>query len=262
MEKIKRLRLKKNFFLYSFLTLVIVGYSFFFVGGNFMFDNVRVEASTIGKVFEHEKRNITLLRWDYSKEQQLMEVELSVQNLAYDGINDYEFTCELRPSSDVSIKQIISEDSFIVLQIENIPSDFTEISLRFIVPGTNTWLRLYSNKEAINYVDTLTAKSLVEYEIDSLLRTIENHEKDISELDNLIKDKETEIENITASILSDEERKKYMTADEIEDINKTIDDRKELISSSQALIQNYQLQINEIRAKIDNINKQIEDLRQ
>lgn len=252
--------MKKNRFLKIYLLVIVLCYTFFFNADSLLYGNITVTATSIGSTSSYEDREVTLIRWDYSESQNIMEVELSIQNYAYDGINDYDFTCVIRPSSNVTITQIISNDNYIVLQISNIPSDFLEISLRMSIENAEDTLKLYTTSENVTSVNYIEAKTLVEYQIDSLYRNIEDYTAEILAIEEFIEDAEFTIENIKQSILSDEATKQYKSYDEVKEINEQISEKNKLISDKETLIANYKIQQVELNAKIENILTQIEEL--
>ncbi len=253
--------IKKNNFIWIYLSIVLLIYILFFVSGNLFFSNIRTSATELNSTLNYQSRNITLLRWDYSEEQHLMEVELEVQNLAYDGINDYEFSCLFRPETKVNITQIISEDDYIILQIEDVPINFNESSLRLTLPDSNAdSLKFYTNSIAVNRVSNLYQKSLTEYMTDRLYRDISMYEENIAALDERSEESKKTIENILLSIQSDEENKKYKTAAEIEEIETLISAKEEDIKSEENLIKSYEKEKTELLSKIDNAYKEITDL--
>lgn len=252
--------MKKNNILRIYLAVIVVCYAFFFNADMLLYGSVTATASSTGTVMTYESRNITINRWEYSPTQNLMEIELSVENLAYDGINDYDFTCVIRPTTEATITQIISEDNYIVLQISDIPEDFIEVSLRLSVETSNETLKMYTTIDEIDIVDNLEVKTLLEYQIDALYRSITDYESQIDELYAQIESEENTITNIESSILTDEESKQYKTDDEVETINDNIEEKYKLITEKEALISSYKLQIIELNTKIDNIVIQISNL--
>ena len=97
---------------------------FFFVGGYaFFFSSMywmpaSVDASYLTKVgIENtwNNRHITITRWDYSEEQGVMEVELSVENKSYDGKNTYDFSAVDLRGRKLTIDTQVTDTDWIVL---------------------------------------------------------------------------------------------------------------------------------------------------
>ncbi len=254
--------MKKNTFLKIYLAIIVLGYAFFFSSSSLFFSGITVEATKINSTLEYKNRFITLLRWEYSESQDLMEVELEIENLAYDGIDDYNFTALFKPStSDIVIDKVINEENYVVIQIKNIPKNFVDLSLRMAIEDSEENIRLYTNKEEISRVDSLESLTLNEYRINMLEREIAEFENQIIDFENKIDEEIQTILNIQKSIEHDIESKKYSTADEIETINNNIRTKEENIKSRHDTIANLERKIKETESKIANSMLNIEELK-
>ena len=252
--------LPKNLIILIYISTMISGYVFFFFISSFFTSGVKIQATAINTQIEYEKRNITLLRWEYSAEQELMEVELSIENLSFDTIDDYDFDVAVRPSAKTTIKKIIADRDYVVLQIADIKNNFTEVSLRMSIPGKEK-LKLYTNKNEVVRVDNLVVKGKTEYQIALLERNIESNNNQILEIDNIIKEYTGTIEYLKSSIIADEESKKYKTADEIEDINNLISNKNAEIENLENKIETQFKLKDEITLRNQKLQEFINDLK-
>ena len=146
---------------------------FFFVGGYaFFFSSMywmpaSVDASYLTKVgIENtwNNRHITITRWDYSEEQGVMEVELSVENKSYDGKNTYDFSAVDLRGRKLTIDTQVTDTDWIVLQIKDIPNKWSDISLRMEVAGEDKErLKLYTNINDVNKVKRIKSLNRIGY---------------------------------------------------------------------------------------------------
>lgn len=87
--KIDKIQLRKNKESLSFIIIIFLltgGYLFFFTSTLWMPPSADASYLTpVGKEVIWDDRTITINRWQYSKEQQEMEVEIMVDNKSYDG---------------------------------------------------------------------------------------------------------------------------------------------------------------------------------
>lgn len=77
--------------------------------------------TNIGEENKWEDRYITINRWQYSENQHLMEVDLTVENKSYDGINKYKYSAVDLMGNVLKCEAKIEEDNWIVLRISDIP---------------------------------------------------------------------------------------------------------------------------------------------
>ena len=71
--------------------------------------------TNIGEENKWEDRYITINRWQYSENQHLMEVDLTVDNKSYDGINKYKYSAVDLMGNVLKCEAKIEEDNWIVL---------------------------------------------------------------------------------------------------------------------------------------------------
>ncbi|MCJ7967309.1 hypothetical protein MT487_09585 [Lachnospiraceae bacterium NSJ-171] len=234
---------------------------FFFVGGYVFFfsSTVWMPASAdasyltnIGEENKWEDRYITINRWQYSENQHLMEVDLTVDNKSYDGINKYKYSAVDLMGNVLKCEAKIEEDNWIVLRISDIPKKWSDISLRLEMPdGKGNWLKLYTNivdVEKVAKFDNLDRNGYqaqkFNIEIKNMQKEIQKNNKQINKLNDEIAEVQKEIERINKDKL-------YQTESEQAESDSLIADANSTIASKQK-------QIQELIADTDEINKRIE----
>ena len=98
-KKAMKIKNHKNKKLLLFIIIFIGGYFFFFTSNLWYPDDSNsVKATAIFSPKNWNSRDITLLSWDYSESQQMMEVKIEINNTALDGTDQYLYTCLLYTS--------------------------------------------------------------------------------------------------------------------------------------------------------------------
>lgn len=172
---------------------------FFFAGGYLLFFSSRawmpasLSASlqtALGEEVEWAGRSIKIIRWDYCEETERMEVELELCNDTFDGVDQYRFHAAVRGSGSPVVETVIGDPDWIILQIQDVPGSFGEISLRMDLPqeqeGVET-LKLYTNVNAVNRVSSLGKKDRTGYRKERILSMVEGYRKEIREKQGSIK---------------------------------------------------------------------------
>ena len=191
-----------------------------------------------------------------------MEIELDIQNTAYDGIKSYTYNVRTDPSSRTTVTRIIEDSSLVILQIDNVSSNFKILSLQISLPNDNdNILKLYTNPKSVEQADNIQILSRVEYQIQRLQRNIVSYQDTISQLENEIATKKVKISNIEAQNKELTESRFYKTNAEIQQIDTQIQDNVSLIETEQKAIQEMNAEILEYQNKITLIQEQIADLK-
>lgn len=260
-DSLKRTFSAKDIALKIFMIVFVAGMIFFFSSSIwFPAPQNYVNASPLNKIFEMESRDISIGRWDYSPEQQMMEVEINVNNKSADGINKYEFTARERNAGRLKVEKVIEEPNFIILRISEFPKRWSSISVAMNVENSNTLLRLYTNARDVTAVDRLEKLSLTEYQalhIDGVIKSYENEiktfEKDITECLEQIENIEDNINNVESNMEYQTEAEKKNSEDIIMKNSATIGTLRETITSDQD-------KIAEFKKRIEMANAQKEEL--
>lgn len=251
-----RLNLKKNKEAIRFFIIIfffVGGYAFFFSSTYWMPASADASYLTkIGATNLWEDREVTINRWQYSKKQRLMEIDLDVSNKSYDGINKYKFSAMDLKGNILKCEVIIEEDNWIVLRIEDIPKKWSDVSLRMEMPdGTGDRLKLYTNIVDVERVAELKSMDRNGYmaqrfniEISNMQNDVETDYKQINTLKNEIAEVQKEIERISKEKLYQTEKEQI--------------ESDSLIAEANSTITSKQKEIQELMADIDEINKRIE----
>jgi hypothetical protein len=254
----------KNSILIMFIVIFVGGYTIFFTSPLYMpTDFSEYKITELNKPQQLDNNHsFTISRWQYSEEQQRMEIELDIQNTAYDGIKSYTYNVRTDPSSRTTVTRIIEDSSLVILQIDNVSSNFKILSLQISLPNDNdNILKLYTNPKSVEQADNIQILSRMEYQIQRLQRNIVSYQDTISQLENEIATKKVKISNIEAQNKELTESRFYKTNAEIQQIDTQIQDNVSLIETEQKAIQEMNAEILEYQNKITLIQEQIADLK-
>lgn len=261
----------RNTFLAVLSLFLLGGYTVFFTSGFWLPYNGTYSFTAPGSRLEFANhRTVTLGRWDYSPQQDLMEVELEIDNPNFDGLDKYICGVVIRTGfgeQTGSIKTVIAQDDFFVLHIRNVPKNFTELSLKIqvnseTVSGT---AKLFSNKDSIRQVVHLSEKTKSEYLKDRVLALTEEYQSQIDLLQKTNQELQAKIKNIQAKNAQLEQDKKYLTERDIQKTNDRIADNesqikalREQIIVNESAVTEYQLKIQKAKEKAEDITSEIQ----
>lgn len=245
-----------------YLSTVIIGYFIFFLSPLYMpTDFQKYKTTLFNEEMElNPQRKFTLLRWDYSEDQHLMELEMDVDNSDFTSDETLKFSAKTKPSEKVNIKSIVNEDSYLVFQISNIPEDFEQVAFWISLSKSGKLLRLYSNINDIHKVDHIETLTKDEYLYNRLSRNVQTYQKNIKQYQDEIADKKILIEKATTKNAELETNKEYMTNTEIEEVNQKILDNESLISDTEKEIETLNNKISEEQNKIAMTQEHINSL--
>lgn len=245
---------------------------FFFAGGYLFFfsSTVWMPASSSATLLtplaedtQWEDRTFQIVRWDYCEKTGTMEVELDVQNNAYDGIDKYLYSAKDRKNSDLTVETVIQEPDWIVLQIKKIKKNFGEMSLRIDMPAEKKeadTLHLYTNMNDVTRVDTLKTKDRAGYQRGRFEIQIENYQKTIAGKEKQILSLGKEKEQMQEEINRLQKKTAYQTEEQKEETDTQIKDIQGNIATKEEEIQKLQTESEELKERIVLANKQIEEI--
>jgi DNA repair exonuclease SbcCD ATPase subunit len=220
---VQNIRSKKlsGFLVVSFLLIFFLGYAVFFLSPYYLSGVGKLNYTPLREPVVLEYRDIQILSWSYCKDQKRMEVELQIDDHSFDGRNTYSFSAAFRPSNaSVEITTVLEEPNYVVIEIDNIPRRWREISLRMRVEDAGTEeIRLYSNIEQIAQVDSIEPLTQLEYHVRRIERNIAAFTDRIEEIDQELQELSDKIVNIQEANRLLEDGKKYQTTVEIEETN-------------------------------------------
>ena len=198
-------------------------------------------------------RNFSIVSWDYSLQQKLMEVQLEVEATEINGLNSYNYVCVDRKLNTYEVKKIIESDTYIVLHILNIPGNWTELSLQIYQDDVNKKCKLYTNCRDIDKVDYIESKTLEEYYIARIDVLIDNYQTKIKDIRNNIERENININNYAVLIKSYTEQLAYVNTSKKEELQTKIDDFNAEIELSKSKIET-------LTEELDNTFKSIKEL--
>ena len=251
----------KNTVTSIFLIVVLAGYFLFFTSKSFLPYKQNLMETDIGKILQLEiGKNITLIRWDYSPDQHVMEIELLTENTTFDGADEYLYAAVDRQNQNLTANIIVADANMQVIHIENVPDNFSEISLRIKGTGdkdTNI-LRIYTNKDDVNIVDEIRPRTKPEYVIMRLENEIVLMEQRIESIENDNSELRDRIQNIEEANRNHELDKRYQTAEEIAQTNIRIRNNETEIGRLLTQIDANSKSIDEFENRISNIRERID----
>ena len=179
---------------FAFLGLFILGgYLFFFTSNMIIPTSTKYLFTPPGQVANFSPtRTVTLIRWNYSPEQKLMEIIVSMENNDYNGKDTYQSNCVVNVGGKdykATLTPIISETNYYVMHIKNVPNNFGQATLQIQIKDDNTAnsVRLYTNRDEIKLVDNISAKTKAEYLQEQVQDSIEQYQAAIKNYRNKTK---------------------------------------------------------------------------
>lgn len=260
-----RKKRNRNIFFSIVLFLFIGGYTLFFTSRFWLRIPVQSgNATKIGTVVDWNDREVKLIRWEYSKQQNEMEVELDVTNKRYDGINRYKFSAVDLNGNPLYVDKIIEEDDWVVLQIKDLPSRWSDISLRMDMPkeseDIDTTLKLYSSLQDVKKVGKIEKRSRTEYQLLRCDSQIADYDKKIQKAEQKQGKLNQENLRIDDKIAELKEKETYQTDEEKENTEQLISDaesQKQMNTDEMAELKN---KVTEYQQRVSNIAKQKENI--
>lgn len=251
--------------------LFFVLFFFFFIGGYLLFFTSRYWMQTSGgakrlsplnQEIDWNDRKVRLLRWEYSPDQKLMEVELAITNTAFDGMDKYQYSAWESRKGELNVKPVLEDSDWAVVQIRDVPERFGEISFRMEMPEDENagMIRMYTNINDVEYTDRIDTKDKKGYQKQRFQTEITAYETEIEDLKKEIRKSEKQIGTITKEIEDMEAKKEYQTDEQKENTDKLISEALEKIDTLKETIAGTYADIEEQEERITNIKQQLEKL--
>lgn len=210
------------------------------------------------------KRELTLIRWEYSETQKLMQVQMQIKNSALDGVKEYVWSAKDRYKGIYEVEAVYQDYDIIVVNLINVPKDWTVISLRMGMPENDpnyhSILKIlgnYSNIQKVDNIENLDKNGY--YKLDAE-HSIAVSEKIVLKLE---KDKENlrgKIEEINRERNDQIEKMEYLTEKEKEKAKVEIGTLENTIVTYQNQISELEAEQEEQREKIEKQREKIESL--
>lgn len=260
LQKEKKLQ-HKNFIIRAFVIFLFFGYGFFFTS-TLWGDSETIKATPYADIIIKHDRNLTLDTWKYSKDQNLMEVQLSIQNNALDGYDRYTFKAIDKEHGYLTVNSILETPDLVVLQF-HAPSSWQSLSLQLYFPdkvAAGDFQSFYMNRESVESVPEIETLSENGYRIEKCKRDITYTEKAIQEAQQKIKDNNNRILTYEQEIQTIENDMIYQTSKEKENSQHLIDTATSNMEQLNRDITSTQDSIKENQEKIEMLKKRLTSL--
>lgn len=263
-QRRKKLKRRNKRYFQRIMIALIAFYSIFFTSNIWLrSDYSNIDITPIGNVVTGNNREVTLISWNYCSDDKKMEILLGISNTSYDGNDTYAWTAEDRATGSLTVNPIIQTRNFVVLQLVNLPSRISVISLRMDNPDIKEFetLRIYGDpKRNITSVSSIQEKTENEYHVQQLQSEINIVTQNIENLLEEINTNQEKIQNLNYAIKEAENDLQYQTTSEIESTNQKISSLRSQKKGLADIIDNNKSKIQELQQKIENLNQEIKDI--
>lgn len=263
-QRRKKLKRRNKRYFQRIMIALIAFYSIFFTSNIWLrSDYSNIDITPIGNVVTGNNREVTLISWSYCSDDKKMEILLGISNTSYDGNDTYTWTAEDRATGSLTVNPIIQTRNFVVLQLVNLPSRISVISLRMDNPDIKEFetLRIYGDpKRNITSVSSIQEKTENEYHVQQLQSEINIVTQNIENLQEEINTNQEKIQNLNYAIKEAENDLQYQTTSEIESTNQKISSLRSQKKGLADIIDNNKSKIQELQQKIENLNQEIKDI--
>ena len=263
-QRRKKLKRRNKRYFQRIMIALIAFYSIFFTSNIWLrSDYSNIDITPIGNVVTGNNREVTLISWNYCSDDKKMEILLGISNTSYDGNDTYTWTAEDRATGSLTVNPIIQTRNFVVLQLVNLPSRISVISLRMDNPDIKEFetLRIYGDpKRNITSVSSIQEKTENEYHVQQLKSEINIVTQNIENLQEEINTNQEKIQNLNYAIKEAENDLQYQTTSEIESTNQKISSLRSQKKGLADIIDNNKSKIQELQQKIENLNQEIKDI--
>ncbi len=247
-----------NKYMIYIIFFFIVGYGFFF-SARFWYEDESemVKATEMFTIKSWNNRKIELVNWNYSEQQKVMEIQLSIENNSHDGIDTYHISALDRRKGNIKTEVILNENNFWVVRLVNVPEKWSQILLKIAFEDDiYDSCKLYTNKYAVTKVDKIEDLTFNQYMTNRLDSLILKYQDMIEELNSSIEDEEIQIANYNLDIENYNAKKEYQTARQKEETEKYIQQLKSSIKGAESRIITHNEDIKEYNERITLLEKQ------
>lgn len=258
---------------------IITGYIIFFTSPYWLggVDKENVAITQIGEPVEDMLgKKFTVENWEYCKASQEMILEVSIENLVFDGINEYQYYGDAKITSgevkECTSEIVYKENGFNVIKISDIPKEMQVMTVTVAyesnvdVEGNELetpalyGAYLCTSKEAVTKKDKIKILDKKGYKISSLERIIKNNEMEINELNAEISKQEKSQKEILNTIEIYCTSKENTIQDEQSKIDKKIQECETHYESISSLILDCKARISELEESIEQAKSNIDIL--
>lgn len=255
----KKKKVSYNRRMYGIILFLVVGYTFFFSTKFWYIDKSDLMTATaVNAIQTWEGRDIQLISWDYSETQHEMQVQLSINNKAYDDINTYKVSALESESGKLEADVIIEKEDLYVINIMNVPKKWKQVLLTFGFEDGKSFCKFTTNKFDISTVDKIENHTYEEYMIARFESLIDYYEAEIEDIKEDIAAQNTTIKNCNTDIEKYKEKEEFQTDIEKKETEKLIATANSKISSAQSKINEDNNNIQEYGERIKLAKKQMD----
>lgn len=252
-EKLKKIINNKNNKLFIGIIVILSGYIFFFNSQKIFNSKQELKNTDINTTIEMEDRQITLAKWVYCPETEIMEVEFDIINNSYDGNDEYKFTAINRAGDKFNTTVIFTSPTISVIRLSGIKPDFSElrVSIDIDTETEHEPAKFYVSQDKVEIVSEIQDyENLNAYYVSKLNRYISNYKSEIEEIQKNLSEANEKVQNFNDLINNLEMQKNYAAGDELNNLNKQISDVNKQLISINSEISKYESDIKDIEEKI------------
>lgn len=287
----------KSTFYYVSFVFIIISYFIFFNANSILPDNSTVMNTSLGKEVNVGSTKLSINRWEYNKDKNFMEIELSYKDSSDYIATKFSFSAKAKVNvkKKLDVKTILNPENIYIIRIENIPENYEAIALKVSQDSssdpnvnidtsdintddfssstvgdnlsnennktiTNNSTTLYSDYRKVKINNNLKEKTEQDYIINITRTEINNINNDVITIDNKIKSNDNIINMANEKINSLNNQFKYEIEAEQNKTNQKINSYKAKIDSSGQ--ENGSLQMTKVSLvdKIAKLEQKINDV--
>lgn len=199
-------------------------------------------------------KTVTLIRWDYSPKDRVMELVFDLKNTAYsEGVIN--FTAVYDNVKNLDSQVVYNADDMLVIQLYKIPDNTGKkinITFEYTPAGEKMYeTSFYSFTGIINEVAALPVLSTEEYYLGRLDYDIAYYQVLIRDLETSVAKNEASLAAIEADMQRLQSNDTQLTTDELLNLNTTLENERGTIKALRSKNEEYRLQISSHQENLD-----------
>jgi len=207
----------KSLFYYIALIVIIVMYFIFFNASSILPDNSTVMNTALGTEVNAGSTKLSINRWEYNKDKNFMEIELS-----YKDSGDYVTTklnfsakAKINVKEKLDVKTILNTDNIYIVRINNIPKNYEAIALKVSQSSSENLVNIDTSDITTDDFSSTTADESTSDKVSNVIKNnsttlycdyrkvkTNNNIKNETQKYYIINITESEIKNITKDIIN------------------------------------------------------------
>lgn len=222
--------------------IIIAGYLAFFTSRLWMPEGRPLEYSAIGEQYRFESSDtvVTLIDWEYSPKEAKMLVEFDL-----DGVEAAEYAAVEKAGKRLAANEVLAGQGTHVVELSNVPDDFTAVSFRIRVLGET--MRLYTNEVQVRRAESLPSYGSIEacYQARAIRNAAAAREQ-IAVLTEAIASEQEKAEGYAGQIAQKRERLPYLNRKQREQAEQLIGEMQQKIQGCEDAKEQMRAQILEL----------------